>query len=111
MSRLPPTRSSGFGSASVSGRMRSPRPAARTIAFTGLHLGLRRAKRRLPRFAGRDDFRLTREILRAAGLLGEVRRTGRAFRATLTLRLAVTLRFVVTLRFAGPCASRRLAFA
>src|SRR5688572_4274074 len=34
MRRLPPTLSRGLGSASVSGRMRSPRPAARTMTFT-----------------------------------------------------------------------------
>src|SRR5947208_70388 len=34
MRGLPPTSSNGFGVASVSGRMRSPRPAARIIAFT-----------------------------------------------------------------------------
>ena len=33
ISRWPPTSSSGFGSRSVSGRMRSPRPAARIMAF------------------------------------------------------------------------------
>src|SRR4051812_36983633 len=32
MSGLPPARSNGFGNVSVSGRMRSPRPAARIIA-------------------------------------------------------------------------------
>jgi hypothetical protein len=32
---LPPTGSKGFGVWSVSGRMRSPRPAARIITFTG----------------------------------------------------------------------------
>jgi hypothetical protein len=32
MSALPPASSSGFGVASVSGRIRSPRPAARIIA-------------------------------------------------------------------------------
>src|SRR3569623_207653 len=37
MSVVPPTRSKGFGVTSVSGRMRSPRPAARIIAFTRLH--------------------------------------------------------------------------
>src|SRR5215470_17501505 len=35
MSGLPPTSSSGFGTASDSGRIRSPRPAARIIAFIG----------------------------------------------------------------------------
>src|SRR3954470_10292219 len=34
MTGLPRTSSSGLGVVSVSGRMRSPRPAARTIAFT-----------------------------------------------------------------------------
>src|SRR3569832_1559580 len=37
MSVVPPTRRKGFGVTSVSGRMRSPRPAARIIAFTRLH--------------------------------------------------------------------------
>src|SRR5450432_2371176 len=35
MSGLPPTSSNGLGSSSVSGRMRSPRPAARIIAIMG----------------------------------------------------------------------------
>src|SRR3569832_301992 len=62
MSVVPPTRSKGFGVTSVSGRMRSPRPAARIIAFTRLlprhsyafslllaqHLGLHRLARRPP---------------------------------------------------------------
>ena len=86
MSRLPPTVSSGLGAASVSGRMRSPRPAASTMAFTWVCAAVRRLRGR--RLSAR---RFTRRalFLRDAARGGRARFGARRLRITgFGLRLA-----------------------
>ena len=60
MSGLPATGTSGLGMRSVIGRMRSPRPAARTIAFIGASRGRSRAATR-----ARNDARRSPKAPRA----------------------------------------------
>src|SRR5688572_24527960 len=64
ISGRPATGSSGFGTRSVSGRMRSPRPAARIIAFT---LSLRAARRRVAPLEIIHQARKRRELAIALG--------------------------------------------